>query len=316
MAQALRHRGATALPGRPFPRLKGAPALRRRPLPYLFVLPGLAFYLIFTIYPVLRQVEMSVQHWSAAPGLPTPFVGLKNYAQAIGDPVVHTAAINSVLYTVVTVPSQMLLGLAAATLLHRHLPARWLWRTLIYLPVVTSWVIASYVFAYLFNSDEGLINAVLGFFAGHTVTVDWLQDTWTSFLVIWLLAVWKGIGWSMIMFLAGLTALDRSLVEAGRVDGAHGWRLWWHVILPGIRPTAIFVFVMLVIGSLQAFISIFLLTSGGPYNSTQMLLTYTYQLAFSFFNFGYAAALATMLAVLLFLLSAAEIRLLRERRGS
>ena len=97
----------------------------------------------------------------------------------------------------------------------------------------------------------------------------------------------------MIMFLAGLTALDKSVVESGPVDGAHGWRLWWHVILPGIRSTVIFVFVMLVIGSLQAFISIFLLTAGGPYNSTQVLLTYTYQMAFSFFNFGYAAALAT-----------------------
>jgi multiple sugar transport system permease protein len=311
VAQALRQRRGPALSRR-----RGALATGRRPLPYLFVLPGLAFYLIFTVYPVLRQFQMSFQHWQAVPGTPTPFVGLRYYAQALHDPVVHTAAINSVLYTVVTVPTQMLLGLTAANLLHRRLPARWLWRTLIYLPVVTSWVIASYVFAYLFNTDEGLINAVLGFFAGHPVTVDWLQNTWTSFVVIWLLAVWKGIGWSMIMFLAGLTALDRTVVESGQVDGAHGWRLWWHVILPQIRPTAIFVFVMLVIGSLQAFISIFLLTAGGPYNSTQVLLTYTYQLAFSFFNFGYAAALASMLAVVLFLLSAAEIRLLRERRPS
>ena len=292
------------------------PAIGRRPLPYLFILPGLAFYLIFTVYPVLRQVLMSFQHWQPVPGTPTPFVGWSNYAAALRDPVVHTAAINSVLYTVVTVPSQMLIGLIAASLLHRHLPARGLWRTLIYLPVVTSWVIASYVFAYLFNSNEGLINAVLSAVAGHTVTINWLQNTWTSLGVIWLLAVWKGIGWSMIMFLAGLTALDKSVVESGRVDGAHGWRLWWHVILPGIRPTVIFVFVMLVIGSLQAFISIFLLTSGGPYNSTEVLLTYTYQVAFSFFNFGYAAALATMLAILLFLLSAAEIRLLRERRAA
>ena len=308
MAQALRQRGATALPRR-----RRTLAIGQRHLPYMFVLPGLAFYLVFTVYPVLRQAQMSFQHWQPVPGTPVPFVGLSNYARALHDPVVHTAAINSVLYTVVTVPTQMLLGLTAASLLHRRLPARGLWRTLIYLPVVTSWVIASYVFAYLFNSDEGLVNAILGAIAGHPVSVNWLQDTWTSFVVIWLLAVWKGVGWSMVMFLAGLSALDKSLVEAGRVDGAPGRRLWWHIILPGIRPTVIFVFVMLVIGSLQAFISIFLLTSGGPYNSTQVLLTYTYQTAFSFFNFGYAAALATMLAVVLFLLSAAQIRLLRER---
>lgn len=298
------------------PRVRGALAFGQRPLPYLFILPGVAFYLIFTIYPVLRQAEMSFQHWQPVPGTPTPFVGLSNYARALHDPVVRTAAINSLLYTLVTVPTQMLLGLAAANLLHRRLPGRWIWRTLIYLPVVTSWVIASYVFAYLFNTDEGLVNAVLSALAGHAVTIDWLQNTWTSFAVIWLLAVWKGIGWSMVMFLAGLTALDRSVVESGQVDGARGWRLWWHIILPGIRPTTIFVFVMLVIGSLQAFLSIFLLTSGGPYNSTQVLLTYTYQVAFSFFDFGYAAALATMLGVALFLLSAAEIRLLRERKAA
>jgi multiple sugar transport system permease protein len=311
VAQALVSRRRPALS-----RVRGALAIGQRPLPYLFLLPGLAFYLIFTMYPVLRQVEMSFQHWQPVPGTPTPFVGLANYARALRDPVVHTAAINSVLYTVVTVPTQMFLGLVAANLLHKYLPGRGIWRTLIYLPVVTSWVIASYVFAYLFNTNEGLVNALLGTFAGHTVSVGWLQNTWSSFVVIWLLAVWKGIGWSMVMFLAGLTALDRSVVESGQVDGAHGWRLWWHVILPGIRSTTIFVFVMLVIGSLQAFLSIFLLTSGGPYNSTQVLLTYTYQTAFSFFDFGYAAALASMLAIALFLLSAAEIRLLRERRST
>ena len=157
MAQALRQRRAPALPRR-----RGALAIGQRPLPYLFILPGLAFYLIFTVYPVLRQVRDELPALAAVPGTPTPFVGLRNYAQALRDPVVHTAAINSVLYTVVTVPTQMLIGLVAANLLHRHLPARWLWRTLIYLPVVTSWVIASYVFAYLFNTNEGLINAILG----------------------------------------------------------------------------------------------------------------------------------------------------------
>lgn len=310
--------GAVALPGQgSAPGRQDAIAGRRRrrrrqAIPYALILPGLAFYAIFTIYPVFKQAEISFYNWHVVPGAHNPFVGLSNYAKLFADPVVLTAVRNTLLYVVVTVPAQLLLGLAAAHVVHERLPAKNLWRTLIFIPVVTSWVIVSYLFAYIFNAQGGLANQVLSAVVGHHVAVLWLENTWTANTVIWLLAVWKGLGWAFVMFLAALTTVPRELVEAGRVDGARGRRLWWHIVLPSIRATFVFVLVLLVIGAFQVFISVFLLTSGGPINSTQVLLTYAYQQAFQFFDFGYAAALATLIAMVLLSVSIVEIRLLRR----
>ena len=145
------------------------------------------------------------------------------------------------------------------------------------------------------DGEGGLANDALSFFAGHTVNVDWLAQTWTGNAVIWLLGIWKGVGWSFIMYLAALDGVPRDQVEAARVDGAGGLRLWLRIILPSVRATTIFVLVLLVIGGTQVFTQVYLLTVGGPYGSTQVLFTYVYQLAFTNFAFSYAAALASMI---------------------
>lgn len=293
--------------------VRRAPRLSRRLLPYALVLPAIAFYSLFAVYPILKQAQISLYNWNIMPHAVSTFEGLANYIQAFHDPVVASAAWNNVLYVFVTVPSQMILGLMAAHLLHRKLPGQGIWRTLVYLPVITSWVIVSYVFAYIFNSQGGAANALLADFFGPHFNIDWLQNTWTAWIVIWLLAIWKGIGWSMVMFLAALSGLPKEVLEASFVDGASGIRHWWHVVLPMILPTVVFVGVMLIMGGLQAFISIFLMTGGGPINSTQVILTYTYDQGFSFFNFGYSGALATMTGIVLFGLSIVEIRVLKSR---
>ena len=287
--------------------------MRKRLLPYLIILPGMAFYLLFTIYPVLKQVQISFYHWNIVPGASSPFVGFHNYKKVLSDPVVKTAALNTLLYVVVTVPTQMLLGLGAAYLVMKRLPGQNLWRTLIFIPVVTSWVIVSFLFAYIFNTQGGLVNGLLSSLTGTTVSIHWLQNTWTSFIVIWLLGVWKGVGWSFVMFLAALTTVSPELMDAARVDGAARLRLWRYVVLPSIRATTVFVLVLLIIGGVQVFISVYLMTAGGPYNSTQVFLTYIYEEAFQFFNFGYAGALATVVALGLFVFSIVEIRVLKAR---
>jgi multiple sugar transport system permease protein len=284
----------------------------RQATPYLLVLPAAVLYLAFTVYPVFKQLDISFYDWHIFPGANNPFVGLANYRQVLHDPEVRTAAFNTVLYVIVTVPVQMLLGLVAAAALTDRLPARGLLRALIFIPVVTSWVIVSFVFAYLFSAQGGMANDVLSFFAGHTVNVDWLAQTWTGNAVIWLLGIWKGVGWSFIMFLAALDGVPRELVEAGRVDGARELCLWRRVVLPSIRSTTIFVLVLLVIGGTQVFTQVYLLTVGGPYGSTQVLFTYVYQLAFTNFEFSYAAALASMIAVVVVGLSIVEVRVLRR----
>jgi multiple sugar transport system permease protein len=287
--------------------------LRRNVTPYALILPAALMYALFTVYPILRQFDISFFNWHVFPGADNPFLGFSNFTAAFRDPVVRTATLNTVLYVVITVPAQMLLGLLAAAILSDRLPAAGLWRALIFIPVVTSWVIVSYVFAYIFNDQGGVANGLLSLFAGHQVSIDWLAQTWTANAVIWIVGIWKGVGWSFVMFLAGLDGVPREIVEAGRVDGATELRLWRRIVIPAIRPTIVFVFVLLVIGGTQVFTQVYLMTGGGPYNSTQVLFTYAYQQAFTNFEFGYAAAIASMIAVVVFGLSIAEIQLLRRR---
>ena len=298
-------------------------AVRRRPArarkartvatPYLLLVPAVVMYGLFVVYPVYRQFEISFFNWHIFPGAANPFVGFSNYAQIFHDPVVRTAALNSLLYIVITVPAQMALGLFAAAVLADRLPGGMLWRAAVYIPVVTSWVVVSFIFAYIFSSQGGIANAVVGFFAGHRVSIPWTGETWTGDLVIWLIGIWKGVGWSFIIFLAALDAVPRQLLESARIDGAGEPRVWRHVVLPAIRPAVMFVTVLLVIGAAQVFTQIYLVTKGGPYNSTQALMPYMYEQAFANFAFGYAAALASLLAVVLFGFSWAEIRFMREQ---
>jgi multiple sugar transport system permease protein len=282
--------------------------------PYLLLAPALAIYIIFTVYPIFRQFEIGFFNWHIFPGASNPFVGWSNYTKIFHDPIVRTAAFNSFLWIVITVPVQMALGLFAAAVLADRLPGSTLWRAAVYIPVVTSYVVVSWVFSYIFSSQGGIANAVVGFFAGHKESIDWTAQTWTTNGVMWLLTIWKGVGWSFIIFLAALDGVPRQLLESARIDGASEPRVWRHVVIPSLRRAITFVSVLLVIGAAQVFTQIYLITKGvgGPYNSTQTFMTYMYQQAFSFFDFGYAAALASLLAVVLFGFSWAEIRVLRQ----
>ncbi|HEV3186852.1 MAG TPA: sugar ABC transporter permease [Acidimicrobiales bacterium] len=271
---------------------------------------------MFIVYPIIRQFDISFYTWHIFPGVANPFVGWSNYIKIFHDPAIRTAAINTLLFLVITVPIQMGLGLMAAALVTDRLPGRGLWRALIFIPVVTSWVVVSYVFAYIFGVQGGLANAIISIFAGHTVHIDWLAQTWTGNAVIWLVSIWKGVGWSFIMFLAALDGVPRDLVESGRVDGASEPRIWRHVVIPNIRPTITFVLVLLVIGASQVFTQVYITTGGGPFGSTGVLLTYAYQQAFSFFNFSYAAAIASLMAVVVFGLSILQIRFMRRDNNS
>ncbi|EQD39475.1 sugar ABC transporter permease, partial [mine drainage metagenome] len=145
-----------------------------------------------------------------------------------------------------------------------------------FIPVITSWVVVSYVFAYIFAAEGGVANAVVSPFVGHTVHIDWLANTWTANAVIWMVSIWKGVGWSFIMFLAALDGVPRDLVESSRVDGANERRVWRHVVIPNIRPTLMFVSVLLVIGAVQVFTQVYILTAGGPFGSTSVLMTDAY----------------------------------------
>lgn len=280
---------------------------------YAFLAPGFIVFGLVVIYPIARAFQISLYHWSIVPGTASQWVGLGNYGHALHDPIFWRALVNTGFYMAVTVPAQIVLGMAVAVLLDARMPARGLFRTLYYLPVVTSWVVVSLLFRYMFITNGGLINFVLHdklHVIGHNV--EWLSHRWSAMAVISILGIWKGIGWSMVIFLAALQTVPSELKEAAAIDGAKAWARFRAVSLPAILPVIAFVLVMLVIGGFNVFISVFLITNGGPLDQTQVLLTYMYRQAFSFLDFGYGSSIAFTLTLIVFALSIAQLRLFRR----
>ena len=282
----------------------GQASLTRRAGPaYAFLLPGFVVFTAVMVYPTVQAFLMSLQKWSPNPRLPNQWVGFANYLRAIHDPVVGRALVNAAAYMLVTVVGQIVLGLVCAVALNRSLRGRTAFRVMIYVPVITSWVVVSILFRNLFQ-PTGSINWFISLVGAEPV--NWFNSRWTAMAVIALLGVWKGVGWAMLIFLAALQAVPPELEEAAEVDGAGALARFWHISLPAIRRTTFFVMIMLVIGAFNVFISVSLITNGGPANLTQVPLIYLYQQAFNFLDFGYGSAIAFLLTAIIFGLSVVQ----------
>ena len=277
------------------------------------LLPGLLIFGMFTVYPIVRLFWMSLCDMSFSSMLIQPFTGLANYRDVFGDPTFWTVFVNSIVYTLVTVPGQMALGLFIAILLNGIKRFSVTFRVINYLPVVTSWVIASLVFRYIFNT-EGLLNyflwKVLGITHGN---IRWLDTRWSGLSVAMILGIWKGIGWNMVIFLAALQQVPQDLYEAAEIDGCGAWKKFTNVTLPAIRGTILFVLIELTIGGFNVFTSIKMITGGKPAHQTDTLLTWMYYKAFSTGKFGYASALSFVMALSLGLLAIVQFRMMRSR---
>ena len=311
--------GSAARPaGAPAAGLTAAtPARRRRAglAPYLFLAPGFILFVVAIIYPTLRAFQMSFYNWGILSGSVSKFLGLNNYSRAFHDAHFWLSLSNSGVYMLITVPLQIALGLSVALLRKAKSPVQPLFRVLFYLPVVTSWVVVSLLFKFLF-ADGGLVNYTLGNFLHVTDgQTSWLSERWTALVAICALGVWKGIGWSMMIFLAALQGVPKNLEEAAVVDGADRWQRFRAVTLPAIWPAMGFVTVMLVIGGFNVFTSVVLMTNGAPGGQTDVLLTYMYQQAFGNLDFGYGSAIAVLLTVGVFVLSLFQMRVFRRTAG-
>jgi multiple sugar transport system permease protein len=291
----------------------------RRLLPiYGLLLPGMLLYGAWAAWPLLNSFILSFTDWSLT--RPPTAVGLENYQRALADPLFWRALSSTIGYAVVTVAGQLLLGLGAALLLNRPLPGRSVLRLVYYLPVITSWVIVSLVFLYIYNGQSGALNWLLVDVLGVIdKPVAWLAEPATALWAIAVLGIWKGIGWTMVVFLAGLQGVPPELYEAAEMDGAGSWARFRHVTLPQLRPTTAFLLVVLTIGGLNAFISIFVLSSaatgtvGGPLNSTDVVLTYLWKQSFAQLDLGYGAAISFLLAGVIGVISIVELRIAREQ---
>jgi multiple sugar transport system permease protein len=275
-----------------------------------FLAPGLIWFWTFSLYPLLYALWMSLHEWKIR-GV-SEFVGLSNYVRVFHDPVNLIALRNTVVYALISIPGQMILGLALALLLEQRVRGKVFFRLLFYLPVISSWVVVSLIFMFLFNS-EGLVNQ---FFGGVLGLVDpktpWLTRPASALLVISLLGIWKGVGWVMIIYLAALQGVPKELTEAARIDGASGLQVTRFITVPLLAPATLFILVMLTNGAFQSFIQFYIITGGGPLHRTEVFLSYMYNQAFNFLDFGYASAIAWVLALLIFSISMIQFRFIRQ----
>ena len=280
---------------------------------WMLALPFCLLFLVFTAWPVLQSLFMSFTDTKSR-DLRTPFsvnvIGIDNYTRAFSDPVFRKAALNTAYFVVIGMPLTLCIAMAAAVALDKGITRfRSTFRLGFYLPVITSIVAVAVVWRFLLQQEFGLINTALGW-----VGVDgpnWLGDPHWSMPGLILMASWRNFGTAMIIFLAGLQGVPWSLHEAASIDGASAWQRFRFITIPMLRPTLLFVSVTTGIGYLQFFEEPFVMTNGGPLNSTISLSMYTYQ-QFGFGNYGYAASMSYIIFVVIAVVTAIQFRLLRE----
>nr|WP_228255319.1 sugar ABC transporter permease [Ornithinimicrobium avium] len=281
---------------------------------WILTLPFLLLFLVFTAWPVVQSVFFSftdIHNRDLRTPFAVNFVAFDQYTKAFADPQFQHAAFNTAYFVVVGVPLTMAIALAAAVVLNSGISKfRSVFRLGFYTPVITSIVAVAVVWRFLLNPESGLVNTVLAW-----VGIDgpnWLGSTTWAMPSLIAMATWRNFGTAMIIFLAGLQAVPIMLHEAAAIDGANAWQRFVNVTLPILRPTILFVSVTTAIGYLQFFEEPFVMTQGGPLDSTLSASMYTYQ-QFSFGNYGYAAALSYLIFVVIVIVTVVQFRFLSER---
>lgn len=289
-------------------------------LSYAFLAPALVLLTLFTFYPLAYGSYLGFTEYGGArfaQGLAPRWVGLDNFRTLLADPLFLTSLGNSVKYLLV-VPALQLASLAVAVLVSRELPGMAFFRAAYYVPVVTSVSLAAVMWEWVFNR-EGTLNWVLG--ALHLLPAGgafgWLNNEHTAFWAVMLVTFWRGFGYYMVLYLAGLQSIPAELEEAAVLDGASAWQRFWRVTVPMMKPTILLCSLLSTIAALRVLEEVLVLTNGGPLNSTYTALMYVYSKAFQGFNFDYglASAAGLVVAVVALLLSLANFRLFRESDG-
>ncbi|MBL8382938.1 MAG: sugar ABC transporter permease [Burkholderiales bacterium] len=272
---------------------------------WLSLLPALVFFGTFVGFPFAYSFYLSFHEWNMMAETPT-WVGLENYTALIREPEFLRSLAQTAVFTVGITACIVVFSLGTALLLDQKL--RWikLYRTIFYLPAVTSLVAIGIVWVWMFDPQHGLINQAL-----RGVGIDgplWLADTRIALLSLIITAAWRNVGYFATIFLAGLQGIDNTYYEAARIDGAGAWASFRRITLPLLKPTIVFVVVMSVILSFQVFALVYVMTSGGPAGSTSVLVFYLYQQAFTYFRMGYASAVGYVLFVIIFVLTLLQFK--------
>lgn len=282
----------------------------RKLTPYLFVAPLMISIAVFTYIPILASLNLSVREWNfLSPDM--PFVGLRNYQQLLSSRELWNSLWVTTLFAVLSVPLRLGLALVIASYLVRETLHSRLLRGALFLPSVTSTVSIAVVFSWVFSTDYGMVNAILGTLG--LGKVPWLQDPHLALWVLIFVNTWKQLGYDIVIYIAGLQAIPRELYDAAAVDGGRRLHVFRRVTLPLVMPTTYFLLVISVIEAFQVFTIVNVMTRGGPAGATDMLVNLLYEIGFVLFDIGRGSALAVMLFLLLVALAILKSRIIGRK---
>jgi multiple sugar transport system permease protein len=273
----------------------------------LFIAPAMVIFFVFTLLPVAIALYLSFTDYDVFTRM--NFIGAANYQDVFDDEYFWRALWNTLTYTVASVPLGMAIGLGLALLLNQKLRGLGLYRTIYYVPVVTSMVAVAMIWVQLFDPLYGVISN--GLESIGIKGIDWLGDPSLAMPSVIAVSVWKVIGWNMLIYLAGLQGIPEYLKEAAAIDGANRSQTFWRITLPLLQPTTFFIFVTSVIGAFQVFDVVYVMTGGGPANATTTLVHQIYNAAFKALDMGYAAAMSFVLFGIILAVSMFSYRAMR-----
>jgi multiple sugar transport system permease protein len=264
-------------------------------LPYLFVLPYLVHFLVFIAFPVIFSLFLTFHKWNIIS--PVEYTGLANYYRMFNDRMFWIAILNTFKFLAIHIPLQLIFALALAEFLNQNIRMKGFYRAAFFLPVIVSGVVVTILWQQLFGFDTGLINRLLislGF-----GKVGWLIDPKVAMGSIAVMATWKNVGLYVILFLVGLQTVPKAYYEAADIEGATHWQKFRKITLPLINPTIFMVVILSTIGGFSLFIEPYIMTGGGPLNSTLSTVLYIYKQAFQYYHMGYSATLGFFFAFLI-----------------
>ncbi len=276
----------------------------------VFLAPNMIGLTVFIVIPVIAGFFISFTEWDM---LSAPeFIGIANYVELLTDDRLFWITLrNTVVYSLFVIPGSIVISLLLALALNTRIRGVGIYRTIYFLPYVSSTIAISLVWKWIMHPDFGILNGFLGLFGAPKL--GWLQDRNMALLSVAVVAIWHSAGYNMTIFLAGLKGIPRTYYEAAQIDGATYWQRFWRITFPLLTPTLFFVLVISLIGSFQVFNLVYIMTEGGPGNSTQVYVYYLWENAFSYFRMGYASAMAYILFVIMLVITLFQVRLLGRR---
>lgn len=263
--------------------------------PYLLVSPYLIYFSIFIAFPVLFSLYLTFQSWNIIS--PMKFIGLSNYERLVQDSFFLKSLINTFVFLIIHIPLQIIIALFIAVILNQKIKFRGFFRAAFFLPVIVSGVVVTILWQQLYGFDSGLFNRILTSIG--LGKIGWLVDPGWAMPSIAIMATWKNVGLYIILFLVGLQTVPQQYYEAAELEGANRFQQFWNITLPAINPTIFMVVILSTIAGFSLFIEPYVMTGGGPLNSTLSAVLYIYKQAFTYYHMGYAATLGLFFAVLI-----------------